>query len=85
MSASTTRTSSSPAIFSVELFEAELAVATAARRTVCPTLALALTLTFLAGRWFATFVVFGFTRCTARVGATAGGVTTTGVYDRTGA
>jgi hypothetical protein len=83
VSASTTRTSSRPAIFSDELFDAELAVATAASRTVRRTLDF--TFGFVAGR-FVTFARFGVDRPTVRVGATTtGGVTTTGVYDLTGA
>ena len=82
MSASTTRTSSRPATFSEDLFEAELAVAAAARRTLRWTFDF--TFTFFAG-CFVTFAVFGVDRRTVRVGAAAGGVTITGVYDLTGA
>lgn len=83
MSASTTRTSSSPATFRVELFVAVLAVATAAWRTVRRTLDL--TFAFWAGRFATFFVVFGFTRRTGGGVTTAGGLMTTGVYVLTGA
>jgi hypothetical protein len=84
VSASTTRTSSRPAIFSDELFDAELAVATAASRTVRRTLDF--TFGFVTGR-FAAFAGFGVVRRRVGVGVTTtgAGVTTTGVYDLTGA
>jgi hypothetical protein len=81
VSAITTRTSRSPAIFSEELLDVELAVATAALRTARRTLALPFA--FFVGA-FALFAAFGLGRVTLRVGVAAGGVTTTGVYVLTG-
>lgn len=85
MSASTTRTSRSPATLSEELFVAVVAVAAAAWRTVRRTFVL--TFALLAGRFVALAAGFGFgfALCTGGAVTIAGGVTTTGVYVLTGA